>query len=172
MELRCMTNYLWTYCNMWLVCWIMCDLGLYVGWFKILRDTRWTTGFIWAQVWWFDCLSGCYCTCALINWTVQLHKTRNTTWHASEWTCISKQEQTTMVLCTAACMVSESTNRPASLAVQSTDGDERFTACDGLKSPASTLRLIISGTPKRLPPYTLLRSRKCLFSLGGIWEFG
>ena len=53
----------------WL-CWIMYDFGLYVGWIKILRDTRWTTGFIWAQVWWFDYLGGCYCTCALINWTV------------------------------------------------------------------------------------------------------
>jgi hypothetical protein len=26
-ELRCMLNYLWTCCNMWLVCWIMYDLG-------------------------------------------------------------------------------------------------------------------------------------------------
>ena len=26
-ELRCMLNYLWTLCNMWLVCWIMYDLG-------------------------------------------------------------------------------------------------------------------------------------------------
>ena len=55
----------------WL-CWIMYDLGLYVGWIKILHDTRQNTRFIWAQVWWFDRLSGCYCTCALINWTVLL----------------------------------------------------------------------------------------------------
>ena len=26
-----MLNYLWTLCNMWHVCWIMYDLGLYVG---------------------------------------------------------------------------------------------------------------------------------------------
>ena len=31
----------------WL-CWIMYDLGLYVGSIKILHDTQWTTGFIWA----------------------------------------------------------------------------------------------------------------------------
>ena len=31
-------NYLWTYCNMWLVVLIMYDLGLYVGLFEILRD--------------------------------------------------------------------------------------------------------------------------------------
>ena len=72
LELWCMTNYLWACCNMWLVCWIMYDLGLYVGWFEILRDTRRTTGFILAQVWWFDCLGDCYCTCALINWTILL----------------------------------------------------------------------------------------------------
>ena len=53
----------------WL-CWIMYDLGLYVGWIEILHDTRWTTEFIWVQVWWFDYLGGCYCTYALINWTV------------------------------------------------------------------------------------------------------
>jgi hypothetical protein len=28
---RCMLNYLWTLCDMWHVCWIMYDLGLYVG---------------------------------------------------------------------------------------------------------------------------------------------
>jgi len=73
LDLWCMTNYLWTRCNIWIVCWIMYDLGLYVGWFEILRDARRTTGFIWSQLWWFDCLSGCYCTCALINWMVLLH---------------------------------------------------------------------------------------------------
>ena len=31
---------------------------------------RWTTGFIWAQVWRFDRFGDCYCTCALINWMV------------------------------------------------------------------------------------------------------
>ena len=72
LELRCMTNYLWTCCNMWLVCWIMYDLGLYVGWFEILHDTRRTIGFLWAQVWWFDYLDGCYCICALMNWMVLL----------------------------------------------------------------------------------------------------
>ena len=56
----------------WL-CWIMYDLGLYVGWIGILHDTRQNTRFIWAQVWWFDCLGGCYCTCALINWMLLLH---------------------------------------------------------------------------------------------------
>ena len=30
-ELRCMLNYLWSLCNIWHVCWIMYDLGLYVG---------------------------------------------------------------------------------------------------------------------------------------------
>ena len=55
----------------WL-CWMMYYLGLYVGWIEILCDTRWTTRFIWAQVWWFDCLGGCYYTCALINWMVLL----------------------------------------------------------------------------------------------------
>ena len=65
-------NYLWTYCNMWLVVlnhvrsWFVC-------WF--VWDPSWfhrTTGFIWAQVWLFDHFGYCYCTCALINQTVLL----------------------------------------------------------------------------------------------------
>ena len=62
--------YLWTLCNMWHVCWIMYDLGCVIGLFKIFRDTRRTTGFIWAQVWQCDRYGGCHCTCALINWSV------------------------------------------------------------------------------------------------------
>ena len=33
----CMLNHVWS----WFVCWL---------WIEVLRDTRWTTGFIWAQV--------------------------------------------------------------------------------------------------------------------------
>ena len=60
-------------CNMWLVFWILYDLGCVIGLFKILCDTWWTTGFIWAQVWQCDRFGGCHCTCALINWSVQPH---------------------------------------------------------------------------------------------------
>jgi hypothetical protein len=72
-ELQCMLNFLWICGNMWLVCWIMYNLGLYIGWFEVLHDTQWTTRFIWAQVWQFNCSGGCYCTCALINWTILLY---------------------------------------------------------------------------------------------------
>jgi hypothetical protein len=46
---------------------------LNVGWFEILRDTRRTTGFIWAQVWQCDRFGGRRCTCALINWMILLY---------------------------------------------------------------------------------------------------
>ena len=73
LELWCTMNYLWTLCNVWHGCWIMYDLGWYVGCFEVLRDTRRTIGFIWAQVWQRDRSSGWPCTCALINWSVLLH---------------------------------------------------------------------------------------------------
>ena len=66
-----MELYLWTLCNVWHVCWIMYDLGcmlvesrpfvvldglsVYMGSSMTVRP-----------------LAGCYCTCALINWTVLL----------------------------------------------------------------------------------------------------
>ena len=67
--LQCMLNY------GLLMEYVACMLNhvrswLCVGLFKILHDTRWTIGFIWAQVWQCDCYSGCHCTCALINWSV------------------------------------------------------------------------------------------------------
>ena len=37
-ETQMYENYLWTCCNIWLVGWIMYDLGLYVGLFEILHD--------------------------------------------------------------------------------------------------------------------------------------
>jgi hypothetical protein len=37
-ELRCILNYLWNGCNMWLVMLNHYDLGLYVGWFEMPRD--------------------------------------------------------------------------------------------------------------------------------------
>ena len=44
---------------------------LYVWWLiKTLHGTRWTTGFKWAQVRVFDRFGDCFCTCALINWSV------------------------------------------------------------------------------------------------------
>ena len=67
-------NYLWTYCNMWLVV-LNHVWSWFVHWF--VWDPSWfhrTTEFIWVQVWWFDHFGDCYCTCALINWTVQLHR--------------------------------------------------------------------------------------------------
>jgi hypothetical protein len=70
-ELQCMSDYLWTLFNMWCVYaesyTILAVCGLF---FKTLHGTRWTTGFICAQVWECDYLGRCHCTCALINWTV------------------------------------------------------------------------------------------------------
>ena len=71
--LRCMLNYSWTFvscglyvesCTILVVCWQL---------FEIHRDTRWTTEFIWAQVWQCDRFGGCHCTCALINWSILPH---------------------------------------------------------------------------------------------------
>ena len=65
-------NYLWTCCNMWLVV-LNYVRSWFVRWF--VWDPLWfhrTTRFIWVQVWWFDRFSDCYCTCALMNWTVLL----------------------------------------------------------------------------------------------------
>jgi hypothetical protein len=66
----------WITCEMdvtcdWL-CWITTILaGILVGlkssWFY------WTTGVVWAQVREFDHFGDCFCTCALIIWTVLLH---------------------------------------------------------------------------------------------------
>ena len=62
-------NYLWNGCNMWLVMWIttilvVCKLVWNPSWFQL------TTGFIWARVREFDRFGDCFCTCALINWSV------------------------------------------------------------------------------------------------------
>ena len=43
---------------------VVCKLLWNPSWFQL------TTGFIWAQVRKFDCFSYCFCTCALINWSV------------------------------------------------------------------------------------------------------
>jgi len=85
-ELWCTMNYLWTLCNIWHGCWIMYDLGLYVGCFEVLRDTRRTTGFIRAQVWQRGRSGDWHCTCALINWSVLLQ-------------LASKQDLTLLVTC-------------------------------------------------------------------------
>jgi hypothetical protein len=53
-------------------CWIWYDLGLYVAYFEILRDTQWTTGFICDQVWESGCLDSYHFTYALINWTASV----------------------------------------------------------------------------------------------------
>jgi len=47
-------KYLWTLCNMWHVCWILYDLGCCKSFIETYRGTRWTTGFIWVQVWQCD----------------------------------------------------------------------------------------------------------------------
>jgi hypothetical protein len=92
-------SYLWTICemgcNMWLVMLNHVWSWLYVGDLKsfvVSSDYR----FIWAQVWQFDHFSDCYCTCALINWTVLLQKLLlMTVVHAVllnhlPWSCVSK----------------------------------------------------------------------------------
>ena len=75
-------NYIWTpmyvevlvnLCNMWLVCWIMYDLGCML---MVNRDPLWYLMDYWVYmgssmtVW---PLAGYHCTCALINWSVLLH---------------------------------------------------------------------------------------------------
>ena len=80
-------NYLWTFCKMWLVMlnhvrsWFVYWFVWDPSWF------HWTTGFVWAQVWRFDCFGDLYCTCVLRNWTVLLHSciafTQSTSFNAS-----------------------------------------------------------------------------------------
>ena len=67
-------NYLWTCYNMWLVV-----LNHVRSWFvcRFVWDPSWfhqTTGFIWVQIWPFERFGDCYCTCALVNWTVLLQE--------------------------------------------------------------------------------------------------
>ena len=65
-----MKLYLWTFCNMWHVCWIMYDLGCM---WIVYRDPLWySTDY---QVYMGSSMTvrllvGCHCTCALINWSV------------------------------------------------------------------------------------------------------
>ena len=72
-------RYSWTiselWCNLWLV--VLNHVNHVWSWFVcwFVWDALWfyqTTRFIWAQVWRFDRFGDCYCTCALINWTVLL----------------------------------------------------------------------------------------------------
>ena len=69
-------RYLWTICELWCNMWLVMlnhVRSWFVCWF--VWDPSWfhrTTEFIRAQVWWFDRFGDCYCTCALINWTVLL----------------------------------------------------------------------------------------------------
>ena len=72
MTLRCCNlsaNYLWNVVMYDVLCWItmilvLCKLVWNPSWFQL------TTGFIWAQVREFDHFGDCFCTCALINWSV------------------------------------------------------------------------------------------------------
>jgi hypothetical protein len=58
--------------NMWCVMWN--DAILVVS--KLVWNSSWfrlTTGIIWVQVWKFERFGACFCTCALIIWSVLLH---------------------------------------------------------------------------------------------------
>ena len=62
-------NRLWNVVTYDMLCWItmilvVCKLDWNPSRFQL------TTGFIWAQVWEFDRFGDCFCTCALINWSV------------------------------------------------------------------------------------------------------
>ena len=62
-------NCLWNVVTCEMLCWItvilvVCKLVWNPSWFQL------TTGFIWAQVREFDRFGDCFCTCALINWSV------------------------------------------------------------------------------------------------------
>jgi hypothetical protein len=71
-ELRCVwatASYLWNIVTGNVLCWIMYDLGLFVGWFEIhcnfvdYRDYMGSSVEIQSP-------GDCFCTCALIIWTV------------------------------------------------------------------------------------------------------
>jgi hypothetical protein len=71
-EIRCMwaiASYLWNVVTGNVLCWIMYDLGLLLVGLKSFVIS-WTTGIIWAQVRKFDRSGDCFCSCALIIWTV------------------------------------------------------------------------------------------------------
>ena len=57
-------------CNMWLVCWIMYDLGCMLDYLRSFVILNGLLGLYRAQVWQCDRSGGCHCTCALINLSV------------------------------------------------------------------------------------------------------
>jgi hypothetical protein len=71
-ELRCM----WTICELVVTCDMYVEpctiLIVCWQWFEILRDTRWTTVFIWAQVCACQHVSGDRHSWSCINWSVLL----------------------------------------------------------------------------------------------------
>jgi hypothetical protein len=72
-------------CNVW--CVMLNDAILIVS--KLVWNSLWfrlTTGIIWAQVWKFERFGACFCTCALIIWSVllQLVSEHNSTLNTSD----------------------------------------------------------------------------------------
>jgi hypothetical protein len=66
----------WITCEMDVACGLLCWITTILAYMLVVWNPswfRWTTRIIWTQVWEFDHFSDCFCTCALIIWTVSWH---------------------------------------------------------------------------------------------------